>query len=457
VTKNIPGLIPWGTINHIEPSRYDAGTAYLVVDGHQANNRDPWAYKTTDYGQTWKLIVTGIPKSPLSYANSIKEDPVRRGLLYLGTENALYVSFDDGEHWQSFQQNLPPAPVYSMVVQEHFNDLVIATYGRGFWIVDDITPLQQLTPAVAASDAHLFAPRAAYRFRQSESPRAMSDDPTVGQNPAYGASLNYWLKSVPSGDVTIAISDASGKTVRTLRGPRQAGVNRIYWDLRGEPTKEARMRTSPLYAPEIRVGPDGTRPAQGVGRLAILASPGRYTVKLTVGGREFSQPLEVRKDPESGGDDREIATQIAMLQDLSTDVNSAVDMINSTEIVRSQLQALMNVLPNDRALADVRAAADSLEKKFTMVEDSLVQLKLTGRGQDGVRWPAKLASKLLALGNNVGSSDYAPTAQAQEAHVYLKDQLRIVRAAYDQLMRDLPAFNELLRRRNLQNIISMNH
>ena len=455
VTKNIPGLIPWGTINHIEPSRYDAGTAYIAVDGHQANNRDPWAYKTTDYGQSWKLIVAGIPRSPLSFVNSIKEDPVRRGLLYLGTENALYVSFDDGEHWQSFQQNLPPAPVYSMVIQEHFNDLVVATYGRGFFIVDDITPLQQLTPAVAASDVHLFVPRAAYRFRQSESPRAMSDDPTVGQNPQYGASLHYWLKSPPAGDVTITIADAGGAVVRTLRGAKQTGINRIYWDLRGEPTKEARMRTSPLYAPEVRVGPDGTRPAQGVGRMAILVAPGRYTVKLSVAGREYSQPLEVRKDPDSGGDDREIATQIAMLQDLSVDVNSAVDMINSTEVVRSQLQALMNVLSGDRAVADVRAAADSLEKKFRMVEDSLVQLRLTGRGQDGVRWPAKLASKLLALGNNVGSSDYAPTAQAREAHIYLKDQLRIVKAAYEQIMRDLPAFNELLRRRNLQSIISM--
>jgi hypothetical protein len=216
------------------------------------------------------------------------------------------------------------------------------------------------------------------------------------------------------------------------------------------------MRTSPLYAPEIRVGPDGTRPAVGVGRLAVLSPPGRYTVTLRAGGREYSRPLEVRKDPDSGGDEREIATQVAMLQDLAVDVNSAVDMINSTEIVRSQLQSLMNVLATDRAVADVRASADTLEKKFTMVEDSLVQLRLTGRGQDGVRWPAKLASKLLALGNNVGGSDYAPTAQAREAHVYLKEQLRLVKAAYDQLMRELPAFNDLLRRRNLQNIISMN-
>jgi photosystem II stability/assembly factor-like uncharacterized protein len=147
VTANIPGLLPWGTISNIEASRFDASTAYLSVDGHQENNRDPWIYKTTDLGRTWKLIVNGIPKSPLSYVHQVKEDPVRRGLLYAGTENALYVSFDDGGSWQTLQNNLPHAPVHGITIQEHFNDLALATYGRGMWILDDITPLRQLTSA----------------------------------------------------------------------------------------------------------------------------------------------------------------------------------------------------------------------------------------------------------------------------------------------------------------------
>ena len=139
VTKNLPDLPPWGSVRSIAPSRYDAGTAYLTVDFHQVNNRDPFVYRTTDYGATWKLIVNGIPKSMLSYAKVIYEDPVRRGMLYLGTENAIYVSFDDGDTWQPLQNDLPHAPVSGIVVQEHFNDLVISTYGRGFWIMDDIT------------------------------------------------------------------------------------------------------------------------------------------------------------------------------------------------------------------------------------------------------------------------------------------------------------------------------
>src|SRR5215831_16678838 len=134
VTKNIPGLPPWGTVSNIEPSRYNAGTAYITVDFHQVNNRDPFVYKTSDYGKTWKAITNGIPHSMLSYAHCIREDPVRKGLLYVGTENALYVSFDDGENWQPLQAGLPHAPVYWIVIQPRFNDLVVATYGRGFWI-----------------------------------------------------------------------------------------------------------------------------------------------------------------------------------------------------------------------------------------------------------------------------------------------------------------------------------
>src|SRR5947209_4281526 len=246
VTKNIPGLPEWGTVYNIDASRFSGGTAYAVFDFHQVNNRDPIAYKTTDYGKTWKSIVNGIPKSMLSYAHSIKEDPVRQGMLYLGTENAIYVSFDDGEHWEALQTNLPHAPVYWITVQEHFNDLVIATYGRGFWILDDITPLQQLNQRVRDAAAFLFTPRAAYRFRSPEMPGFPTIDMTTGENPTYGASINYWLKSAPAADVKIRILDGAGQVVRTLDGTKHAGMNRIYWDLRYEQSKQIRLRTSPL-------------------------------------------------------------------------------------------------------------------------------------------------------------------------------------------------------------------
>ena len=164
LTANIPNFPPRGKVTNIEPSRYDAGTCYFSADLHEMNHWETYVYKTTDYGKTWKNISSDIPKGYLSYAHCIREDPVRKGLLYLGVENMVYVSLNDGGNWVPLQAGLPHAPAHWLVVQEHFNDLVVGTYGRGFYILDDITPLQQLTPEALKSDVYLFAPRPAYRF-----------------------------------------------------------------------------------------------------------------------------------------------------------------------------------------------------------------------------------------------------------------------------------------------------
>jgi photosystem II stability/assembly factor-like uncharacterized protein len=453
VTKNLPNLPRWGTISNIEPSRFDAGSAYLTVDLHQVNNRDPYVYKTKDYGRTWKLITNGIPRSMLSYAHCVREDPTRAGLLYLGTENGLYVSFDDGENWQPLQSNLPHAPVYWMVVQEHFNDLVIGTYGRGFWILDDITPIQQMVPAVRNANAHLFTPRPTYRFRPGTVPVTMSDDPTAGENPPYGAAISYHLKAVPSGDVRIRIEDSKGQTIRTLTGTKNAGLNRVTWNLQGEPTREVRMRTSPAYAPEIRVGPEGTRPAFGAPRLSILQPPGNYTVKLLIGGQELSAPLVVRKDPNSAGTEAEITAQLEMLQEVRKDLDNAADMVNQLEFVRAQLYQLTSAL--GEAEANVKTAADELDKKLIEVEDNLIQRRLTGQGQDTVRWPPKLLSKLGYLGNGLSGSDFPPTNQHREVHAMFKQQLASIKQRFDAVInQDLAAFNKLLRDRSISNVIS---
>ena len=193
VTANVPGMPMWGSVRHVEPGRHDAATAYIINDAHQENDRAPYVYRTHDFGKTWTKIVNGLPNVPMGYAHIIREDPVRKGLLYLGTENAIYVSFDDGDHWQSLNLNMPAAPVYGMTIEPRFNDLVIATYGRGFWILDDITPLQKLSAEIAAKPSHLFAVPPAYRFQSPETNVTMQDDMTAGQNPSYGAAMRYWL------------------------------------------------------------------------------------------------------------------------------------------------------------------------------------------------------------------------------------------------------------------------
>ena len=449
VTKNIPNLPPWGTVGNIEPSRYDAGTAYLTVDLHQVNNRDPFVYKTTDYGRTWRAITNGIPRSMLSYAHCIREDAVRRGLLYLGTENAIYVSFDDGENWQPLQTNMPHAPVYWIAVQEHFNDLVIATYGRGFWILDDLSPLQQLTPQVAGADAHLFPPRAAYRFRDITQEASAVNDPTTGQNPPYGAAINYYLRTPPTGDVTVSILDGQNQVVRTLSAPKAAGLNRIHWDLRDEPSTEVRLRTSPLYAPDIQVGPDGTRPGGGP-RLSILMPPGAYTVRLNVGGKQLTQKLELRKDPNSGGTDADIREQFKVLTELRRELEVAADLTNQIEIVRAQIVALDRVMDN----AEIMKPARELEQKLVELQQNLVELRTTGRGQDGVRFGARLLNKIGYLANGLASGDYRPTDQQLEVQKVLQAEVRKNQAALAGIIgKELKALNELMRGRGIANIV----
>jgi photosystem II stability/assembly factor-like uncharacterized protein len=450
VTKNIPNLPPAGSIRSIEPSRHDAAIAYLTAEFHQVNNRDPFVYKTTDYGQTWKAITNGIPRNMLSYAHWIKEDPVRRGLLYLGTENAIYVSFDDGETWQSLQNNLPHAPVYGITVQEHFNDLVVATYGRGLWILDDITPLQQLTPQVLGADAYLFPPRPAYRFRDITPISAQEDEPSAGENPPYGASINYYVKAAPVGNVTITVLDPKGQVVRTLTGPKAPGLNRLYWDLRHEPTTQVRLRTSPLHAPWLRVGPDGWRDGVGVGRLSILAPPGIYTIQLSLGGKQLTQKLEVRKDPHSGGTEADIQAQMQILAELRRDLETAVEIVNQIELVRSQIYNLGSVVDD----AEIKKAGDELDKKLIDLESHLYEVRLTG-GQDSLRWASPLISNTQHLANGLENSDFKPTDQQTEMLGLNRERLRGYRRLLDGLLtKDLGAFNEVLRGRKLPNIIA---
>ncbi len=467
VTASIPNLWTWGTISSIAASRYDAGTAYLTVDGHQANNRDPWVYKTTDFGKTWRVITTGLAHTPLSYAHVVIEDPVRRGMLYLGLENGLFVSFDDGGHWQPLQANLPHVPVYGLVVQPHFNDLVVATYGRGFWILDDITPLRALDNEVATKDAYLFKPRIAYRFRDAEGIFAVSYDPSSGFNPPYGAAINYWLKTgsdsvvrdsagvqtITRDSITITIKDATGTVVRSMKGPAYAGINRVYWDLRGDPTPQGKLRTSPLYADWMPVGLEGKN-TPSFGRISVLVQPGTYTVTIAARGQTLSQPLELRKDPQSGGTDESVRANVDLVKSIQHDMSDVVQMVNSLELTRGRLQSLTKVIEADSVKAEsrkgVRAAIDSLDARLERLEEKLFQRRTTGRGQDDVRWSPRLAEQLEYLAGSVSGSDYAPTASQRDVAQLLHQRATALRTEFNALTSsELATMNEQLRRAGL--------
>ncbi|HYX29151.1 MAG TPA: hypothetical protein VE863_11335, partial [Pyrinomonadaceae bacterium] len=316
---------------------------------------------------------------------------------------------------------------------------------RGFWILDDITPIEQMNDQVKSSNAYLFPVHQTYRFRGITVPYSVGDDPTVGQNPPYGADINYYLKSAPSKDAQIKILDAAGNTVQTISGTRNAGFNRVWWNLRTENSKEVRLRTSPIYAPDVKLNNQGWRPLPEGGRMTVLMPPGTYTVKLLVDGQEVgSQSLKVLKDPNDGTTEADIQKQTAMLLDLRKDLESAGDIVNQIEIMRGQLTKLRADHP------DMKSAADDLENKLTDIEDGLIQRKYSGQGQDTTRFGSRLIGKMGYLGNGIANGDFAPNKQQQEVDAMFKAQLADLRKRLDAVTAtDVSNFNKMLKDKNV--------
>jgi len=466
-----PDMPVWGTVSMIDPSRFDKGRCYIAVDGHQENVRDPYLFKTTDYGKTWKMISSDIPKSVLSYTSAIKEDPVRKGLLYAGTANSIYVSFNDGDNWLLFQENLPRVCITWIAVQEQFNDLVLGTNGRGIWIMDDITPLQQFTPEALKSDVFFFKQRPAYRFKNTAPPVGAQSDLSRGQNPPYGATINYFLKSVPSGPVRITVHDEAGAVVRTLMGSRGKGLNRVVWNLREEPLRQIELRTTPSFHPHVweekRFNGRDTRPVLHWGiqepQAGVLAPPGKYTLKLSVDGKDYIQDLTVLKDPNSIGTLDNIKEMARLWRMTVADINSSVDMINQLEWVGKQVEDLIKLLQatkdGDKVLSDVL----DFQKKYMILEDKILQRQLHASDPKSYKAEMMIYDKLLWYSGEIGTGagdirnteDFGPTSQQLEVYDILKKRLQAAQAEYDDLIKNgIPAFNKKLAEKNFMTLVT---
>ena len=303
-----PGLTPWAKVSLIDASHFDVGTAYAAINTLRLDDLRPHIYRTRDGGRTWTHITSGIPNG--GTVNAVREDPKRRGLLFAGTEQAIYVSFDDGDHWQSLRLNMPASSVRDLVVKD--DDLVVATHGRGFWILDDITPLRQVTDAVPAAPAHLFKPQEAWRVRWSKyTDTPLPPDEPAGQNPPDGAVINYFVKAATPGAVVIEILDGAGTIVqrfssadpappvkdirnwpaywlRPARVPSTApGMHRFVWDLH-YPAPKAFEFSYPISATPGETAPEPKGP---------WVLPGTYAVRLTASGVTRTEPLVVKMDP----------------------------------------------------------------------------------------------------------------------------------------------------------------
>jgi photosystem II stability/assembly factor-like uncharacterized protein len=443
-----PKAMPeWTRISQVDASPHDPGTAWVAANRYQLDDYRPYVYVTTDFGATWRPAVAGLPAD--SFVRVVREDPRRRGLLFAGTETGVHVSFDAGASWRPLQRNLPGVPVTDLVVKD--DDVVLATQGRSFWVLDDIAPLRQLTPEAAGASAHLFEPSVAYRFGGAEGRGA------VGKNPPYGARFYYLLKDAPKDgeELKLEVLDAKGALVRAFTSkeakkaeskgaeegssddapkpvPAKAGLNTFSWDLRYPPA--SKFDGLILWGGET----DGPR-----------AVPGRYQVRLTAGGTTLTRPFELRKDPRIATTDEDFAKQLALLTEIRDRLTATHDAIARLRTVRDQAKTAAERAKGTEAEKPIADAAGALSKRLTEVEESLYQTK-SRSSQDPLNFPIRLNNKLAALASTVASADAAPTEPSYAVYRDLSARIDAELAKLDRVMaEDVPAFNRLVREKEV--------
>lgn len=452
--KDLP---PWSMISLIDASPHDAATAYAAIDRHQMDDIAPHIYRTHDSGKTWTEIVNGIPAT--AYVHAVREDPVRKGLLFAGTETGVYVSFNDGDAWQPLQFNLPITPVRDLVVKG--NDLVVATHGRSFWILDDISPLRDLTGAMA-NGPHLFRPATAIRIRKNVAhDTPLPPETPAGKNPPPGAIIDYSLTSVPAGEIRLEIIDSAGVVVRTYSSDqiwnrtidetqafptywfsrpasitKKLGLNRFVWDLRYERPQALRYGYSiaAVYGEDAIMVPEGP-----------LALPGVYKVRLSIEGQTYTAPLELKMDPRVRVAPLVLSQQLALEMKIIEAMKQSVSVVQQIMDLRSQLKELEPKLNSDPGAKEILNAASSLDKKaaeLVAVEQQWPPV--------GVVSAASLNGALASLLVVVEGADAGPTRQATEAFATYELLLRQQRAKWEGLRtKDLVALNALLQQRQL--------
>jgi len=446
----------WIQVNSIEASPFDPGTAYFAATMYKFDDFRPYLYKTTDYGKTWTRIDVGIP--PSAFTRVIREDPNRRDMLVAGTETGMYVSFNGGSSWRSFQLNLPVVPITDLAFQKREKELVVATQGRAFWILDDLPLVYQLAGSTLKEDMKLFQPKETYRTL-----RGGARMPPVGegQNPPAGAVIYYSFREKPQGEVTLEFLDSSGKLIRKVssaeapkraepapgeededegprpipganRVPAEAGLNRFVWDLRyPDATSFPGMI---LWAANVH-GP--------------VVTPGAYQVRLTAGGKSETQSFDIKKDPRLATTAQDFARQLEVALQIHGKLDQADLAVVQIRDVRKQLDDYAARVKDPK----VSDSAKTLANKLTAVEEALYQTK-NRANEDPLNFPIKLNNKLANLLGGVESSDDAPTLQDTQVYEDLASQVNAQLTALKSLLAtDLSNFNKLVHEQNVPAVI----
>jgi photosystem II stability/assembly factor-like uncharacterized protein len=458
--KNVtpPQLVPWAKVSILEPSHFDAGTVYAAVNTFRLDDLRPHFFLTRDFGATWQEIVTGLPADAPS--DVIREDPVRKGLLFAGTETSVYVSFNDGDNWQPLQLNLPHTSMRDLTI--HTDDLVVATHGRSFWILDDITPLRQLNEQAAKSNALLFSPQQALRWRWNRNTDTpLPPEVPAGENPPDGAILDYYLSANAQGAVTLEILDSTGTLVRhyssTDKPPSmeklaaehpipmywvrptrilstETGMHRFVWDLHYAPPKaleyefpiSAILHNTPLLP------------------LGAWALPGTYTVKLTVDGQSFTQPLTLKMDPRIQRSADELRKQQEMELGAVKGMNESFETLERVKSVRAQIKELTpKAGPKKRLDKDLASVDQKCAELEGATQRSFFGVPPKGRQPENLSTLNQHFASMLGVAD---SADAAPTTQATAAYQDLLQSASALRQQWTELHdREIPSLNKNLK------------
>ena len=475
-----PGLGPFTKMSIVEPGHHDAGTAYIAANRYQQDDFRPYLLKTTDYGRSWTRIDAGIPTG--SYTRVIREDSVRRGLLFVGTETGVYVSFDDGARWQNLQMNLPRASVRDLAIKDQ--DLIAATHGRSFWVLDDISPLRQLSDSVRSASVHLFAPAVAVRFEAGRSSRR---DVESGENPPAGVYVDYWLRSRPrnGGEVKLEFFDSRGAVIRTFTGPDSISPKRdsakvaytatdslrrlTAYDTTGQSSSRRRVEgDSASYLPadsvvHARAGLNrfvwdlrapGVRPIKDIindegtfdGAMVI---PGEYTVRLTADGITRTQRFRVVDDPRTGATPAELAATWTYTTQVIAKINQLGDEFRRIETMQKQIAEREAQSKGQPYASRVTAAGGPLKARLEAIRAELADVH-SQADQITLHYPVKLYNQLLNVNRMAQSFDRAPTEQSRAVFNDLTGkvdaQLQRLRALESG---ELAAFNAMMRELNV--------
>jgi len=413
----------------------------------------PYLYKTADYGKTWTRIDSGIPAN--AFTRVIREDPTRRGLLYAGTETGLYVSFDDGGHWQPLQLNLPIVPITDLVVKE--GDLVVATQGRSFWILDDLTPVREWKPEIGSERVHLFPPRPSVRMGGGGDDDEGSAQ-TAGKNPPAGVVVSYWLKEKPAEKQPLTVEFLEGdKVLRTYTSAKKeeaegggpggsddggdkplepkAGLNRLAWDMR---------ILRPALIPKAVVW--GTREGPRV-------APGTYSVRLKYLGETLTRPVEVRRHPGVASTDEDLKAQFRLLSDVRDRIEETHDAVGRIRDVKAQIQTIGDRAEKLGKGTTLRDKGKALSEKLTGIEKKLVNPELKSN-QDVLNFPPALDHQLIGIASAASSADTKPTDSAWTYYKEVSAQLATILGELDGVLsKDLADFNAEVRREEIPPVV----